>query len=390
VNDIEEGRPGRPAPRPARRRAGNRHAVARLVLSALTITLLGAPATAAAAGTAVRSGGAGYRVRHASVVTSTVHVTVPARRALTDTGIALRAGASVVLSASGSVHFGGGQITRLGPAGIAWGPSCTAIAHGQARNSPWPAPGLRCWSLIGKVGAGGPFEVGTGTSFRVRTAGELSLGVNDNFLPDNFGTFAVTVTVSSVVAPAVPAAPPSHKAKATTSSTGLIVVAVVVAAVLLLALWLVAARRRRRPEPEDSPEVASPESVVVDTPAADAWPPAPVPEPEPEVVFAPPEADSIDVNIFEVEFSNGLTLRIGYNHFPEGTPLRWRVTQNRTLAATGDFVAKGGGSTNHVETIPLGVKLQGRDLLPDGADVDFEWSINGVPFRYSVRRDPNC
>jgi len=108
------------------------------------------------------------------------------------------------------------------------------------------------------------------------------------------------------------------------------------------------------------------------------------------VLTAPPETDSIDVNIFEVEFSNGLTLRVGYNHFPEGTELQWRVSQNRVTAATGSFVAKGGGSTNHLETVPLGVKLEGRQTMPDGADVQFDWSINGVPFRYSVRRDPNC
>ena len=56
--------------------------------------------------------------------------------------------------------------------------------------------------------------------------------------------------------------------------------------------------------------------------------------------------------------------------------------------ATGEFVTKGGGSTNHDETVPLGVKLEGRATNPDGADVQFDWSINGVPFRYSVRRDP--
>ena len=115
---------------------------------------------------------------------------------------------------------------------------------------------------------------------------------------------------------------------------------------------------------------------------------APVPIVQP--FAAPPDPDSIDVNIFDVEFSNGLTLRIGYNHFPEGTPLRWRVTQDRVVAAAGEFVAKGGGSTNHFETVPLGVKLEGREAHPDGADVEFDWSINGVPFKYSVRRDPNC
>jgi hypothetical protein len=64
--------------------------------------------------------------------------------------------------------------------------------------------------------------------------------------------------------------------------------------------------------------------------------------------------------------------------------------QSNKPVAVGSFVAVGGGSTNHFETMPLGVKLTGRDTEPDGADVQFDWNINGVPFRYSVRRDPNC
>ena len=83
-------------------------------------------------------------------------------------------------------------------------------------------------------------------------------------------------------------------------------------------------------------------------------------------------------------------MRVGYNHFPEGVDLRWQVTQNRIPVAVGSFRTQGGGSTNHFETITLGVKLEGRDTQPDGADVQFDWTINDVPFRYSVRRDPNC
>jgi hypothetical protein len=117
--------------------------------------------------------------------------------------------------------------------------------------------------------------------------------------------------------------------------------------------------------------------------------PEPVPA-APGILIAPPDPESIDVNIFEVEFLNGLQLRIGYNHFPDGTPVNWRVLQSGKPVAVGSFVAQGGGSTNHFETANLGVKLEGRDAHPDGADVQFDWSINGVPFRYSVRRDPNC
>ena len=62
----------------------------------------------------------------------------------------------------------------------------------------------------------------------------------------------------------------------------------------------------------------------------------------------------------------------------------------RAVAATGYFLTTGGGSTAHLETIRLGIDLANGDGNADGADVQFDWSINGVPFRYSVRRDTNC
>ena len=39
----------------------------------------------------------------------------------------------------------------------------------------------------------------------------------------------------------------------------------------------------------------------------------------------------------------------------------------------------------HYVTLPLGVHLE---PAPAAVDVQFTWSIGGVPFRYSVRRDP--
>jgi len=36
-------------------------------------------------------------------------------------------------------------------------------------------------------------------------------------------------------------------------------------------------------------------------------------------------------------------------------------------------------------TLPLGVHLE---PAPAAVDVQFTWAIGGVPFRYSVRRDP--
>ena len=86
-----------------------------------------------------------------------------------------------------------------------------------------------------------------------------------------------------------------------------------------------------------------------------------------------------------MEFSDRASLRVGYNYFPEGTVVHWRVAQRANPRASGEFVTNGGGNTYHFVTIPLGVELEPD---PDGADVNFTWAIGSVPFHYSVRRDP--
>jgi hypothetical protein len=92
-----------------------------------------------------------------------------------------------------------------------------------------------------------------------------------------------------------------------------------------------------------------------------------------------------DTNIFEVEFSDRSSLRVGYNYFPEGTIVYWRIAQHAIPAGAGEFVTDGGGNAYHFVTLPLGVELEAD---PEGADVHFAWAIGGVPFQYSVRRDP--
>jgi hypothetical protein len=99
---------------------------------------------------------------------------------------------------------------------------------------------------------------------------------------------------------------------------------------------------------------------------------------------APVEGEIVDVNIFEVEIANGTDLRVGYNYFPEDTNLHWQVRQG-TLFAHGQFPTNGGGNMYHYVTLPLGLRLE---PTPAAVDVQFTWAIGGVPFRYSVRRDP--
>jgi hypothetical protein len=64
--------------------------------------------------------------------------------------------------------------------------------------------------------------------------------------------------------------------------------------------------------------------------------------------------------------------------------VKWRAGDGAASIATGEFAADGGGSTNHFVTLPLGRELEATDA---GVAVDFTWSVGGVPFRYSVKRD---
>ena len=111
-------------------------------------------------------------------------VTVMARSAWTDTSIDVRPGQEIFFTASGEVRWGPGR--RHGAAG--------------ERNSPFnqgrPMPDRNAAALIGKIGeSGDPFFIGGSTQgIRVRGAGRLYLGVNDDFLDDNSGSLRVVIS----------------------------------------------------------------------------------------------------------------------------------------------------------------------------------------------------
>jgi hypothetical protein len=100
-----------------------------------------------------------------------------------DTGIEVRAGQDVYFSATGRVRWGPGR--QDGPEG----------EHGSPRNENRPIPSRPAAALIGRVGDSKDyFFIGDDQgAIRVRTSGRLFLGVNDDFLKDNTGSFRVTV-----------------------------------------------------------------------------------------------------------------------------------------------------------------------------------------------------
>jgi hypothetical protein len=112
-------------------------------------------------------------------------VTVPGDVGWTDTGLSIPSGTTITITASGVV---GGMVDDGDPAGTPW-----SECEGDNASGPYPVPGLPCWSMIGRFGsAGTPFEVGDTTTV-VSSGGELYLGVNDNLLSDNTGSWTANV-----------------------------------------------------------------------------------------------------------------------------------------------------------------------------------------------------
>jgi hypothetical protein len=305
---------------------------------------------------------AGIRSAGAAGTASTAVVTVGSGRVWTPTGVQVRAGDKVVIRASGRMRFGAPPINRLTPTGVRRGPTCATI--GGARSDGWPAADLNCWSLIARVGAGRPFAVGDARSLRISTAGELQLGINDNHLEDNAGSWSASVTV----APAAPIAPvPTSTPRAARKSSILVAVLAVVVLVVLGLLVALLWRRRR---------AAVPEAPVASVPPAGIE------------AGALPAIDSTVGNFLDVEFSAAGRLSVGYNHFPVDTVVSWSATYDGAAQPlAGEFVTEGGGEARHTTEIVVGEIAVG-DHLGHGpeADLTFTWAVAGVPFRYSVRR----
>ena len=110
-------------------------------------------------------------------------VSVDSSVAWKDTGVDVRAGQTVYFSATGRVRWGPGR--QDGPSGENHSPY----------NAQRPIPGRPAAALIGRVGeAEEYFFIGDEKgAIRMRSSGRLYLGVNDDYLKDNSGSFRVTV-----------------------------------------------------------------------------------------------------------------------------------------------------------------------------------------------------
>lgn len=110
-------------------------------------------------------------------------VSVGSTTAWNDTGIDLRSGATVFFEAGGNVRWG--RDRRDGPEG----------ENDSPNNPNRPIPNRPAAGLIGRVGNNSDvFYIGNEQgAIRVRSSGRLYLGINDDFLQDNSGSFRVIV-----------------------------------------------------------------------------------------------------------------------------------------------------------------------------------------------------
>jgi hypothetical protein len=109
-------------------------------------------------------------------------VEVSSRESWSDTGISVRGGQTIYFEANGKVNWGPDR--RDGPEG----------EHNSPFNRGRPIPSRPAAALIGRIGNDAPFFIGADTGpIRVRGSGTLYLGINDDYLNDNRGSFRVIV-----------------------------------------------------------------------------------------------------------------------------------------------------------------------------------------------------
>ena len=81
------------------------------------------------------------------------------------------------------------MISATASSGVGGSP---AVTFPQIR---YPLQGAPAGALIGRIGNGTPFLIGTNTQpMTMPASGRLMLGINDDALGDNTGNYSVTVT----------------------------------------------------------------------------------------------------------------------------------------------------------------------------------------------------
>ena len=113
-----------------------------------------------------------------------VMVTVDARQRWTDTRLDVRAGDLLTFASRGTIQMSNDDNDVASPAGARSGRGASQAPVNAVAGA-----------LIGRIGDGAPFLIGDRTSVTAPGSGGLQLGVNDDHLADNRGSFEVSITV---------------------------------------------------------------------------------------------------------------------------------------------------------------------------------------------------
>jgi len=116
-------------------------------------------------------------------------VTVSSQMQWTPTGIVVRRGEWVTFSTTGEVKIGGEGNPTANADGVTTG----------ARAPDSPVAAAPAGALVGKIGNGPAFMIGSRNRVQMTAAGQLFLGVNDGHLQDNEGSFQVQVAREGAV-----------------------------------------------------------------------------------------------------------------------------------------------------------------------------------------------
>lgn len=111
--------------------------------------------------------------------------TVSSQQHWSPTGISLNRGEVFAVNASGEISIRGADGPKASPAGT-----------GQTDPAN-PMPSVQTGALIGRIGTGQPFLIGTASNIAAPAAGQLFLGINDSNVSDNQGSYQVDIQRSA-------------------------------------------------------------------------------------------------------------------------------------------------------------------------------------------------
>jgi hypothetical protein len=111
--------------------------------------------------------------------------TVSSQQHWTPTGIVLNRGEVFAVNASGEISIRGGDGSKSSPGGT-----------GQTDPAN-PMPSVQTGALIGRIGTGQPFLIGTASNIAAPADGQLFLGINDSNVSDNQGSYKVDIQRSA-------------------------------------------------------------------------------------------------------------------------------------------------------------------------------------------------